>query len=92
MILTEDEIINAVCVHTASRKQIRPSDVQVELAWDENTGFTAEVWAGGRNQYLVEANLIEAILLYMHEEYGRRVFKDEVRLELEDEIIAVINE
>jgi hypothetical protein len=90
MVLSEDEIVNAVCMHTASRKQIRPSDVQVELAWDEDTGFTAEVWANGRNQYLVEANLIEAILLYMHETYGRRVFRDEVRLELDNEIIAII--
>ena len=92
MILSEDEIVNAVCAHTASRKQIRPSDVQVELAWDEDTGFTAEMWAEGRSQYLVEANLIEAILLYLHEQYNLRVFRDEVHLELENEIIAVVNQ
>ncbi|WP_223067158.1 YxcD family protein [Paenibacillus caui] len=92
MILTEDEIINAVCIQTASRKQIRPTDVKVELAWDEETGFTAEVWAGGRNQYLIEANLIEAIILYLNSEYGIRAFNDEVRLELEDEIIAVVTQ
>lgn len=92
MVLPEDEIINAVCSHTASRKQIRPSDVQVELAWDEDTGFTAEVWAGGRSQYLVEANLVEAILLHVYDEYGIRAYKDEVRLELEDEIVAIVEQ
>ncbi|AWB45426.1 DUF2653 domain-containing protein [Paenibacillus sp. CAA11] len=92
MVLSEDEIINAVCLHTAQRKQVRPTDVQVELAWDEDTGFTAEIWVNGRSQYLIEANLIEAILLYLHEHYQIRAYRDEVTLDLEDEIIAVVRQ
>lgn len=91
MVLTEEEIINALCIHTANRKQIRPSEVQVELAWDEDTGFTAEVWAAGRSQYMIEANLIEAILLYLHQEYGIRAFKEDVELDIEDEIVAIVS-
>lgn len=92
MILSEDEIINAVCLHTAERKQVRPTDVQVELAWDEETGFTAEVFVYGRNQYLIEANLIEAIILYLNDHYHIRAFRDEITLDLEDEIIAIVRQ
>ncbi|WP_018752760.1 YxcD family protein [Paenibacillus sanguinis] len=92
MVLSMDEIINAVCLNTAERVGVRPTDVQVELSWDEDTGYTGEVWANGRSRYLVEANLMEAIMQYMHREYDRRVFREDIRLELHEEIIAVIQE
>ncbi|RUT36448.1 YxcD family protein [Paenibacillus zeisoli] len=90
MVLSMDEIINAICLHMAQRKDVRPTEVQVELAWDEDTGYTAEVWVNGRSQYLVEANIIEAILLYAHTEYGLRVFREDVTLDLDEEITARI--
>jgi hypothetical protein len=90
MRLSMDEIVNAICLHIASRKQIQPNDVEVELSWDEELGFTAEVFVGGRNQYLVEANMLEAIEQYMYKEYGRRVFRSQIHLEVEDEIFADI--
>ncbi|TYP72589.1 uncharacterized protein DUF2653 [Paenibacillus methanolicus] len=85
-----DEIINAVCLNTADRKGVPPSEVEVQLAWDENLGFTAEVWVQGRSQYLVEANLLEAIEQYMFREYNRRVFRSQITLDVEDEIWADI--
>ncbi|MFB9330491.1 YxcD family protein [Paenibacillus aurantiacus] len=90
MRISMDEIINAVCLNTADRKGVSPSDVEVQLAWDENLGFTAEVWVQGRNQYLVEANLLEAIEQYMYREYNRRVFRSQITLDVEDEIWADI--
>ncbi|MBP1999145.1 hypothetical protein J2Z69_000164 [Paenibacillus shirakamiensis] len=90
MTLSMDEIINAICLHTAQRKQVKPADVQVELSWDEDTGYTGEVWVSGRNMYLVESNIIEAILLYMHTEYGVRAFREDVTLDLDEEIIAYV--
>lgn len=90
MVITMDEIVNAICIHTAERKQIKPTDVQVELSWDEDTGYSAEVWAQGRSQYLVEANMIEAILRYVHQEYNIRAYREDVTLELDEEITATI--
>lgn len=58
MVLSMDEIINALCLHMAERKAVRPEDVQVELSWEEDTGYSAEVWVQGRSQYLVESNMI----------------------------------
>ena len=43
-----DEIINALCLHTADCVGVRPTDVQVELSWEEDTGYTAELWVNGR--------------------------------------------
>ena len=51
MILSMDEIINAVCLHQAERRGVKPTDVSLELSWDEETGYTAEVWVNGRTQY-----------------------------------------
>lgn len=92
MILSMDEIVNAVCLHQAERKGVKPTDVTVELSWEEDTGYTAEVWVNGRSQYLIEANLTEAILRYLYTEYNIRAYREQVKLELEDEIIAIVQQ
>lgn len=89
-VLSMDEIINAICLHMAERKAVRPEDVQVELSWEEDTGYTAEVWVQGRSQFLVESNMVEAILRYVHTEYGIRAYREDVRLELDEEITAIV--
>ncbi|MCK9862563.1 YxcD family protein [Paenibacillus sp. ATY16] len=80
-----DEIINAVCLHMADRRGVQPSDVEVQLAWDEEYGFTAEVWVSGRSQYIIEANLLEAIEQYMYRQYNRRVFRTNIKLDVDEE-------
>lgn len=92
MVLSMDKIVNAVCLHQAERRGVKPTDVSLELSWDEDTGYTAEVWVNGRTQFLIEANLIEAILRYLHSEYNIRAYSEQVRLELEDEIIAIVQQ
>lgn len=90
MILNEQEIMNAICLNMAERKQVQPTQVQVQLMWDEDLGYSAEVTIEGRSQYLIEGNMKEAIERYMLTEYGRRVFRSEIQLDIEDEMIAVI--
>jgi hypothetical protein len=85
-----DEIINAICLHIASRKGISPTDVEVQLAWDEQYGYTAEVWVQGRSQYLVEANILEAIEQYLLKQYQRRVFRSQITLDADEEFWADI--
>ncbi|MFD1954815.1 YxcD family protein [Paenibacillus thailandensis] len=87
-----DEIINAVCLHMADRKGVKPTDVEVQLSWEEEYGFTAEVWVGGRSQYLIEANLIEAIVQYMYKHYNRRVFPSDITIDAEDDFWADIRD
>ncbi|WP_284644889.1 YxcD family protein [Paenibacillus silviterrae] len=90
MRLSEQDIIDAICIHMASRKQIKPEQVEVELMWDEDHGFSAEVFAEGRSQILIAANILESIERFLLDYRNVRVFRDQIRLGLEDEIYADI--
>lgn len=85
-----DEIINAVCIHMAERRGVNATDVEVQLSWEEEYGFTAEVWVNGRSQYLLEANLLEAIEQYMYKQYNRRTFRSDIKLDADEEFWADI--
>ncbi|GAA4721816.1 YxcD family protein [Brevibacillus fulvus] len=88
----EQELVNAVCLLIASKKQIKPEQVNVELMWDEDEGFSAEVDALGRQQILIEANLIEAIRFWLQTELGRDPYAAGLELQLDDEegIVAIV--
>jgi hypothetical protein len=88
MRLSEQEIINAICLNMAERKRLKPTDIEVEMMWDEDLGFSAEISAEGRSQMLIQANLLEAIEQYLLNQYQMRVFRDQIQLVLEDEIVA----
>lgn len=61
MRLSEQEIVNAICLHMAERKRLQPNQVEVEMMWDEDSGFSAEVHSEGRSQIIIAANILEAI-------------------------------
>jgi len=92
MRLSMDEIVNAVCLHLAERHDVPLADVEVELLWDEEQGYSAEAWVQGRSRFLVEANLKESIVRYVLHEYNERVYPSQIRLEVDDEIWADIAE
>jgi hypothetical protein len=92
LILAEQEIINAVCVYISRKKQVKPEDVEVELMYDDDYGFSAEAFVDGRKQVLITGNLIEALRLWLDEFLNRDPYAG-IELVLDDEegIIAVIN-
>lgn len=92
LILSEQEIINAVCVYSGLKKQVKPEEVEVELMYDDDYGFSAEVYVNDRKQVLIMANLIEAIRLWLGEFLNRDPYAG-IKLMLDDEegIIAHIN-
>ena len=90
MELNEQEITNAVCLHFAERKQVGPEQFDVQLLWDEDLGFSAEIWMGEKSHFLVEANLVEAIGRYLLNRHDMRIYSHQVRFELKDEIVAII--
>jgi hypothetical protein len=92
MRLNEQDIMNAICMHIAERKQIKPEQVQVQLMWDEDLGYSAEVVAEGRNQILVESNMLEAIERYLFNQWDQRVFRSQISLDIDDEMFAIIQE
>ncbi|WP_010677991.1 YxcD family protein [Bacillus timonensis] len=90
--LSEQEIINAVCVYVGLKKQVKPEEVEVELMYDDDYGFSAEAYVNDRKQVLIMANLIEAIRLWLGEFLNRDPYAG-IKLVLDDEegIIAHIN-
>jgi len=92
LILSEQDIINALCVYIARKKQIKPEEVEIELMYDDDYGYSAEAYTGGRKQVLITANIIEAIRLWLDEFLNRDPYAG-IRLILDDEegIIAEIN-
>jgi hypothetical protein len=92
MRLSEQDIINAICMHIGERKQIKPEFVQVQLMWDEDLGFSAEVLAEGRTQILIEASMLEAIERYLFVLWDYHVFRSQITLEIDEEMFANIDE
>ena len=83
--ISEQVLINAICLHVASKKQIQPQDVSVELMWDDEYGFSAEVYAMDRKQVFIEINLIEAIRFYLETQMQRNPYSAGIELVLDDE-------
>ncbi|GKU83813.1 YxcD family protein [Niallia sp. NCCP-28] len=90
LIISEQDIINALCVYTSRKKQVKPEEVEVELMYDDDYGFSAETYVDGRKQILITQNIIEALRLWM-DEYMHIDPYIGIKLELDDEmgIIAV---
>lgn len=87
-----DEIINAICLNIAERRGVSPTDVEVQLSWEEEYGYTAEVWVNGRSQYIIEANILEAIEQYIFKQYNRRVFRSNITLDADEQFWADISD
>lgn len=85
--ISEQELINALCVYIAEKRQVGPEEVLVELMYDDEYeyGFSAEVEVNGRQQILIQANLIEALRLLLDREYNVNSFAARLQLELDDE-------
>ncbi len=93
IIIPEQDIINAICVYTSRKKQVRPEDVEVELMYDDDHGgFSAEVFVAGRSQILIPINIIEALRIWLAEYMNRDPYSG-IKLVLDDEegIIAEIS-
>jgi hypothetical protein len=90
LILSEQDIINAICVYISRKKQVKPEEVEVELMYDDDYGFSAEAYVDGRKQVLITLNIIEALRLWLEEFLHRDPYVG-INLVLDDEqgIIAV---
>lgn len=67
LIIPEQDIINAICVYVSRKKQVKPEEVEVELMYDDDYGFSAEAFVHDRKQVLITQNMIEALRLWLDE-------------------------
>ena len=91
LVISEQDIINAVCIYVSQKKQVKPEDVEVELMFDDDYGFSAETYVDGRKQILIMANLIEALRVWL--EYKNDNPNAGIKLVVDDAegIIAEVN-
>lgn len=92
LIISEQDIINATCIYISRKKQVKPEDVEVELMYDDDYGFSAEAYVDERKQVLTTGNLIEALRIWLGEFLNEDPYRG-IQLVLDDEegIIAVVN-
>ncbi|TQR09270.1 YxcD family protein [Psychrobacillus soli] len=93
LIIPEQNIINAVCVYIARQKHVKPEEVEVELMYDDDSGFTAEAFVNGQQQLLNTLNLIEALRISIKEFLNLDPNSTGIELILDDEegIIASVH-
>lgn len=93
MKITEQEIVNALCLYIARKKQVKPTEVEIELMYDDDYGFSAEAYVFGRKQVLITLNIIEALRYWLDSERRIDPVAARIKLELDDAegIIAYIS-
>ncbi|PMC35297.1 DUF2653 domain-containing protein [Bacillus sp. UMB0899] len=89
---SEQDIVNALCIHIAYKRKIKPQEVEIELMYDDEYGFSAEAYINDRKQILITANMIEALRFWLENEMNIDPFSAAIELVLDDNegIIAYI--
>jgi hypothetical protein len=91
--ISEQDIVNALCLHIAHKRQIKPQEVEVELMFDDDYGFSAEAYVSDRKQVLITANIIEALRFWLDTVMKIDPFSAALDLVLDDDegIICYVN-
>jgi hypothetical protein len=89
----EQDIVNAICLDQARQHGILPEDVEVELAYDDDDGFSAEVEFRFQKRILSSFEMIQAIRFYIKEVLLEDPYAAGIKLLLDREegIIASIH-
>lgn len=92
IIISEQDIVNAICIHQSRKRHVQPQGVEVELMFDDDSGFSAEAYIHGQKSVLETIHIIEAVRLWLDEMLNEDPFAG-IELVLDDEegIVAVIN-
>ena len=90
--IPEQDIVNALCLHIAHKRQITPQEVEIQLLYDDDYGFSAESFINERKQILITSNIIEALRFWLETVMKIDPFSAAIELILHDEegIIAYI--
>lgn len=90
--VSEQDIVNALCLHIAHKRKITPQEVEIELMYDDDYGFSAEAYVNDRRQVLITANIIEALRFWLETVMKIDPFSAAIELVLNEEegIIAYV--
>lgn len=82
LMISEQDIINAICLYHARKKYAMPEEVEVELYYDneEAQSFSAEVTVNGQQQVFMTADIIAALRLWIDEYLNKDPFATSIEL------------
>lgn len=83
--LFEQDLVNALCEFHARFRNVNPADVEVELMYDDETGYGAEADVQGQIDTYNQVNFITAIRLYIDEKLQRDSMAARIQLDIDDE-------
>lgn len=89
--LWEQDLINAVCLFHARFKETDPVQIEVELAYDDDNGYSAEAYYNGEVTYYNAMNFITALRLYIDKQLGRDSIGARIDLDIDDEHGMIAN-
>ena len=92
IIVSEDNLINALCVYYARQINVMPENVEIELNFDDDEGYFAEAYYNGRKDIYRVANMLAAIRIFLQEEMNIDPYAASIHLEIDDEqgMIAIV--
>jgi len=92
--VSEQEIINAICLFMADAKRMTPEEIEVELMFDDEAyGFSAEIFFQGRSQIIAHRDMIEALRFWIQHELHQNPYAGiEFILDDEEGIIAYVSQ
>lgn len=67
LLFNEQDLVDSVCVYTASKEFTQPENIDVELAINPSFGFSATARIHGQARTLHEQDLIDAVAYYLHD-------------------------
>lgn len=82
--LFEQDLINALCEFHARFRKVNPSEVEIELMYDDVSGYSAEAYVNGQMDVYNTVNFITAIRLYIDEKLHRNSMAARIQLAIDD--------
>ena len=86
LMLQEDHLIDAVCLFHAKFKNIQPTEVEVELGYDDDEGYTADAYVGTEVTHYATAHFIAAIRLYIDNQLNKDSMSARIQFDIDDEL------
>lgn len=90
-IISEDDIINAICFSQAYHNNVAIEQVEVELGYDEDV-YSAEVFLPGKTIMLDAIEMVGALRMWVKEQMQMDPFASRIQLQFNenDGIYAIV--
>lgn len=90
--IEEQDIINAICLYQAKQKAVAPDSVEVELCYEDDEGFFAEVYVHGAKLTMTTFDMTQALRMWIEEQLHQDPYAAGIKLLLDEErgIVAAL--